>query len=274
MIYFVATPIGNLKDITLRALETLKQADEIYCEDTRHTLKLLTAYEIKKPLVACHKFNEQSAADKIIRSAREGKQIAIVSDAGMPVISDPGNVVCRRLKEEGMEYTIIPGANAFLSALVLSALPAERFAFIGFLPDKQGDRKEVLSRYSDSDLTLCFHVAPQDVDRHISSMYEVFGDRKACAVREITKLHEESIPFTLKEGLAGEKRGEYVIVVEGAAKRENPLNALPVKEHILHYMGQGMDKKQALKQAAKDLGVPKSELYDYTVDLQEDTRVK
>ena len=189
MIYFVATPIGNLKDITLRALETLRSVDEIYCEDTRHTLKLLNAYEIKKPLIACHKFNEKAAADKIVQSAREGREIAIVSDAGMPVISDPGNVVCKRLKEEGLAYTIIPGANAFLSALVLSALPADRFAFIGFLPDKQGERKEVLSRYKDSDLTLCFHVAPQDVDKHISTMYEVFGDRAACAVREITKLH-------------------------------------------------------------------------------------
>ena len=267
MIYFVATPIGNLKDITLRALETLKEADEIYCEDTRHTLKLLNAYDIKKPLVACHKFNEREAADRIVQSAREGKNIAIVSDAGMPVISDPGNIVCVRLKEEGLPYTVIPGANAFLSALVLSALPSERFAFIGFLPDKQGERKEVLSRYKDCYLTLCFHVAPQDVDRHISSMYEVFGDRKACAVREITKLHEESVPFTLKEGLSGEKRGEYVIIVEGATRVENPLNALSEREHILHYMKQGMDKKQALKQAAKDRGVSKSELYNFTVDL-------
>ena len=267
MIYFVATPIGNLKDITLRALETLKSVDEIYCEDTRHTLKLLNAYDIKKPLVACHKFNERAAADKIVQSAREGKEIAVVSDAGMPVISDPGNVVCVRLKEEGIGYTVIPGANAFLSALVLSALPADAFAFIGFLPDKQGERKEVLSRYKDCDLTLCFHVAPQDVDRHICSMYEAFGDRKACAVREITKIHEQSLPFTLKEGLPGEKRGEYVIVVEGAGKAENPLNALPAREHILHYMNAGMDKKQALKQAAKDRGVPKSELYNFTLDL-------
>ena len=267
MIYFVATPIGNLKDITLRALDTLKEVDEIYCEDTRHTLKLLNAYGIKKPLIACHKFNENAAADKIVQSAREGREIAILSDAGMPVISDPGNIVCRRLKEEGLQYTVLPGANAFLSALVLSALPAERFAFIGFLPDKQGERKEVLSRYKDCDLTLCFHVAPQDVDRHISSMYEVFGDRNACAVREITKLHEESVPFTLKEGLAGEKRGEYVVIVEGAGEVENPLNALSEREHIEHYMRLGMDKKQALKQAAKDRGVSKSELYSFSVDL-------
>ena len=268
MIYFVATPIGNLKDITFRAVETLRAADEIYCEDTRHTLKLLNAYEIKKPLIACHKFNERAAADKIITSAREGKEIAIVSDAGMPVISDPGNIVCARLREEGLPYTVIPGANAFLSALVLSALPADRFAFIGFLPDKQGERKQLLARYKDVDLTLCFHVAPQDVDKHVATMYEVFGDRPACAVREITKLHEECIPFTLKEGLAGEKRGEYVLVVQGAAEAENPLNKLEPAEHIAHYMRQGMDKKEALKAAAKDRGVPKSELYPFTVNIR------
>lgn len=267
MIYFVATPIGNLGDITLRALETLRAVDEIYCEDTRHTLKLLNAYEIKKPLVACHKFNERAAAEKIISSARGGKNIAIVSDAGMPVISDPGNVVACALKEAGVEYTVIPGANAFLSALVLSALPADRFAFIGFLPDKETERREVLEKYKNCDLTLCFHVAPQDVDRHISSMYAVFGDRMACAVREITKLHEEAVTFSLKDGLAGEKRGEYVLVVEGADSSENPLNSLSPTEHIRHYMSLGMDKKEALKAAAKDRGVSKSELYKYTLDL-------
>lgn len=267
MIYFVATPIGNLGDITLRALETLRSVDEIYCEDTRHTIKLLNAYEIKKPLIACHKFNEREAAEKIIASAQGGKNIAIVSDAGMPVISDPGNVVCTALKEAGVPYTVVPGANAFLSALILSALSADRFAFIGFLPDKEGERKKVLEKYKDSDLTLCFHVAPQDVDRHISSMYAVFGDRRACAVREITKLHEEAVAFNLKDGLAGEKRGEYVLIVEGAAERENPLNALSEREHILYYIERGMDKKEALKAAARDRGLSKSELYKFSLDL-------
>jgi len=267
MIYFVATPIGNLKDITLRALETLRAADAIFCEDPRHSLKLLSAYEIHKPLYSCHKFNEREAAEKIIASARGGKEIAVVSDAGMPVISDPGSVVCSALRQAGLAYTVTPGANAFLSALVLSALPADRFAFIGFLPDKEGERKRALERYRDCDLTLCFHVAPQDVDRHISSMYAVFGDRRACAVREITKLHEQVLPFTLSGGLDGEKRGEYVLIVEGAQERENPLNALSEREHIAHYMAQGMDKKQALKAAARDRGVSKSDLYPFSVDL-------
>ena len=267
MVYFVATPIGNLKDVTLRALETLKEADVIFCEDTRHTIKLLNAYEIKKPLVACHKFNETEAAKKILEQSRAGKKVAVVSDAGTPVISDPGNVVCKVLKEAGEPYTLIPGASAFVAALVLSALDASRFAFIGFLPDKQSEKKALLEKYKDLDLTLAFHSAPQDVDRDIKAMFEVFGDRQAAAVREITKIHEESVAFTLSEGLAGEKRGEYVLLVEGAKAGENPLNALSETEHIKHYMAAGLDKKEALKKAAKDRGVSKSDLYKFALDL-------
>lgn len=267
MIYFVATPIGNLKDISLRALEVLRGADVIFCEDTRHSLKLLNAYEIKKPLFSCHKFNEREAAEKIIAAAREGREVAVISDAGMPVISDPGNTVCRALREAGEKYTVIPGANAALSALILSALPADRFAFIGFLPDKAGERRELLSKYKDLDMTLIFHVAPQDVDRDICAIYECFGERNACAVREITKLHEEAAFFRLSEGLAGEKRGEYVLIVDGAKNCENALNALTEKEHILHYMSQGMDKKEAVKRAAKDRGITKSEMYRFSLDI-------
>lgn len=266
MIYFVATPIGNLKDITLRALEVLKSVDVIFCEDTRHSLKLLNFYEIKKPLKSCHKFNEKEAAESIIKAARGG-EVAIISDAGMPVISDPGNAVCERLKEEGLDYTVVPGANAFLSALVLSALPSERFAFLGFLPDKAGERERLLQRYKNCDLTLCFHCAPQDVDRDVSSIYSVFGERKACAVREITKLHEQAQTFLLSQGLEGEKRGEYVLVVEGAKEVLNPLNSLDEKQHIIYYLERGMDKKEAVKQAAKDRGVPKSEMYKFSLGL-------
>lgn len=267
MVYFVATPIGNLKDISLRALEVLRAADVIFCEDTRHSLKLLNAYEIKKPLVACHKFNERSAAERIISAVGEGREVAIISDAGMPVISDPGGQVCAALREAGVQYTVVPGANAALSALILSAMPSERFAFIGFLPDKQGERRRLLERYSLLDLTLIFHVAPQDVDRYIADMFAVFGDRPACAVREITKLHEEALPFTLKEGLGGEKRGEYVLIVGGAQDRPSELNGLSETEHIKHYMAQGLDKKEAIKRAARDRGVTKSELYKFGIDL-------
>lgn len=268
MVYFVATPIGNLKDISLRALEVLRSADVIFCEDTRHSLKLLNAYEIKKPLKSCHKFNEREAAEKIIEAAQSGQEIAVISDAGMPVISDPGNIVCSALKEAGIEYTVVPGANAFLSALILSAMPADRFAFLGFLPDKASECKAVLERYKNLDMTLCLHCAPQDVDRNISCAYSVFGDRRACAVREITKIHEEAVSFNLSEGLSGEKRGEYVLIIEGAKETENSLNKLSEEEHILRYMHGGMSKKDAVKQAAKDRGVSKSELYKYSINIK------
>lgn len=267
MISFVATPIGNLKDITLRALETLKQADVIFCEDTRHTLKLLNAYEIKKPLFSCHKFNESKAAEKILEESRQGKHVAVVSDAGTPVVSDPGNIVCQTLQAAGEPYTLIPGPCAFVAALVLSALPADKFAFIGFLPEKASEKRSLLEKYKHLDFTLAFHCAPQDIDKDVQMMAEVFGNRKAAAVREITKLHEESIPFFLQDGLQCEKRGEFVLLVEGAAQAENPLNSFTETEHILYYMRQGLDKKEALKKAAKDRGVSKSELYPFSIDL-------
>ena len=267
MISFIATPIGNLKDITLRALDALKAADVIFCEDTRHTLKLLSAYDIKKPLFSCHKFNEREAAEKILAFSKEGKQVAIVSDAGMPVISDPGNKICRYLREAGEPYTVLPGACAFVCALVLSALPADRFTFVGFLPDKTKERRAVLTRYKNHTDTLIFHAAPQDVDSYIAEMYAIFGERNACLVREITKIHEESIPFLLSEGVQGEKRGEYVLLVEGAPEQECALNRLSPREHVIYYMEQGLDKKEALKRAAQDRGVSKSELYKEVLDL-------
>lgn len=267
MVYFVATPIGNLKDITLRALETLREADVIFCEDTRHTLKLLNAYEIKKPLYACHKFNEREAGEKIIEASRRGEKVVVVSDAGMPVVSDPGNTVCQMLREAGEAYTVIPGACAFVAGLVLSALPADKFTFVGFLPEKQSEKKAVLEKYKDLDTTLIFHCAPQDLQKTVQTMYEVLGDRNASAVREITKLHEEAVDFTLQEGYPKEVRGEFVLLVEGAKETESALNALSEKEHIQHYMRAGLDKKEALKKVAKDRGVSKSALYPFAIDL-------
>ncbi len=268
MIYFVATPIGNLKDITLRALETLRKADVIFCEDTRHTLKLLSAYEIKKPLRSCHKFNEREAAEKILALSREGKEVAVVSDAGMPLISDPGGLAAKFFRENGEPFTVIPGACAFVCALALSAMPSDKFLFAGFLPDRAGERRELLLRLKDYPETLIFHAAPQDLDKYLAEMYAVFGERRACAVREITKIHEESRSFLLSEGLGGEKRGEYVLLVEGAEKRaENPLNALPPREHIKKYMDEGLSKKDALKKTAQDRGVSKSALYRDAIDL-------
>ncbi len=267
MVYFVATPIGNLQDITLRALQTLKEADVIFCEDTRHTIKLLNAYDIKKPLYACHKFNEREAGEKILEASKRGERVAVVADAGMPVVSDPGSVVCQMLAEAGEPYTVIPGACAFVAGLVLSALPADKFTFIGFLPDKQGEKRAVLEKYKDLDTTLIFHLAPQDLHKTVQTMYEVLGNRQASAVREITKIHEEAVRFSLQDGYPKDARGEFVLFVEGAKDTGSALNALSEKAHIQHYMRAGLDKKEALKRVAKDRGVSKSVLYPFAIDL-------
>lgn len=265
MLYLVATPIGNLKDISLRALEVLKSVDEIACEDTRHSLSLLNAYEIKKPLTAYHKFNEREAGEKLIEKLKNGKNIAVISDAGMPVISDPGNILVQMLIENGLEFTVVPGACAGISALVLSGLDSSRFCFLGFLPQKSSERTEFLQKYSTLDMTLIFYSAPHDLKKDIETIYAVFGERRAVAVKEITKLHEQCERFNLKDGVENEPRGEYVLVVEGA-KLSNDNLKLTEKEHIALYIEQGYDKKEALKKVAKERGVSKSSLYKYTLE--------
>ena len=264
MLYFVATPIGNLKDISFRAVEVLKSADAIACEDTRRSLILLNSLEIKKPLFSYHKFNEKEAGEKIIERLKNGENIAVISDAGMPVISDPGNVLVKLLIENGLSFTVIPGACACVSALVLSGLDASRFCFLGFLPEKEKYRKEFLLKYKNLDLTLIFYSAPHDVVKDIKTIYEVFGDRNAVAVKEISKVHETAEMFNLKDGLSGEPRGEYVLVVEGA-KQNAEYENLTEEEHVEKYLKQGMDKKDAIKLVAKERGVPKSSLYKYTI---------
>ncbi len=265
MLYFVGTPIGNLKDMSFRALEVLKEVDEIACEDTRHSLGLLNAYEIKKPLVSYHKFNERQAGEKIIEKLRSGKNIAVISDAGMPGISDPGNVLVEMLIENNLEFTVVPGACAFVSALVLSGLDSSKFCFLGFLPAKSGERKEFLEKYKNLDMTLIFYSAPHDIKKDIQTIYEVFGDRKAVAVKEITKLHERAVRFNLSENLSGEPKGEFVLLVEGGSNTNENLS-LSEKEHIELYISKGIGKKDALKMVAKERGVSKSSLYKYTIE--------
>lgn len=267
MLYLTATPIGNLKDISHRAIEVLKSVDVIACEDTRHSLKLLSAYGIKKPLVAYHKFNERTEGEKIIALLREGKDVALITDAGTPVISDPGNVLVRMLIENGLEYTVIPGANAFVPALVLSGFDASRFAFIGFLPEKAKERDKLLGKYRSLDMTLIFYCAPHDVIKTVERLYAALGDRQACAVREITKLHESVEHFDLSDGYPGEPRGEYVLLVEGAAGKEDE-EQLTAEEHLEKYLAAGMDKKEAVKLVAKERGVPKNEIYKLTLDKE------
>lgn len=273
MLYVVGTPIGNLKDITLRALETLKSVDEIACEDKRQTLKLLNAYDIKKPLFAYHKFNEKKVSEALLDKLASGVNIALVSDAGMPLISDPGCVLIKALIERGLEFTVVPGATAFVSALVMSGLLDYRFGFIGFLPEKNSERKKLLASYKNADYPLIFYCAPHDVDDTVSALYAAFGERRAVACREITKAFEQRVEFNLSSGYSGEKRGEFVIIVEGVSDSSNfggnGLSALSVSEHLAALMASGLDKKQAVKEVAKARGVNKNEIYMQAINAEE-----
>lgn len=270
MLYFVSTPIGNMGDITYRAVETLKKADIIACEDTRHSLALLNRYGIKKELVSYHKFNEQKETQKIIDLLNQGKTIAVISDAGMPVISDPGNVLTKTLAEKDIPFTIIPGANAALSALVLSGLSAENFTFIGFLPEKLKDKEKLIGRYENLPSTLIFYVAPHDVNAVLNYLGEKFNGRKAALVKEISKMHERVYRFTFGgDNFAQDNpKGEYVLVIEGQKEERNAFEDLPIKEHLKMYLDEGFSKKDALKKVAAERGVSKNSLYKYTIEIE------
>lgn len=269
MLYFVGTPIGNMSDISKRALETLNSVDVICCEDTRHSLKLLNFYNIKKQLISFHKFNEQKELEQIISMLNDGKNIAVISDAGMPIISDPGNILSKTLRERGIDYTVIPSGTAFVSALILSGLNAERFAFIGFLPEKKKDRDKLLNSKKCYEETLIFYSAPHDLNKDLQDLFEVLGDRKVAIVKEITKIHESVYYTTLESAKVNEPKGEFVIVVEGCknqGEQDDKFSLLSIKEHINLYISRGMSKKDALKQVAKERGISKNEIYKYTID--------
>lgn len=265
MLYFVSTPIGNLKDISFRAIEVLNSVDEIACEDTRHSLGLLNHYSIKKPLFAYHKFNERETADKIIEKLKNGKNIALISDAGTPLISDPGNVLTQLLIENELEFTIIPGACALISSLVLSGLDSSKFCFLGFLPEKESKKKEFLEKYKNLDMTLIFYCSPHNIKKDVESIYSVFGERTAVAVKEITKIHESREAFNLKDNISSEPKGEYVLLINKGECANEFLN-LSEEEHLRKYLDLGLDKKEALKRVAKERGVSKSSLYKYTLN--------
>lgn len=262
MLYFIATPIGNLKDITIRAIETLNSVDVIACEDTRNSLKLLNYYNIHKKLIAYHKFNEQNSSEGIIKLLKEGKNIAIISDSGMPVISDPGETIVKKLIEQKIPFTIIPGANAGLCALILSGMNAARFSFIGFLPEVKKERIALLEEIKEYKSTLIFYVAPHDVESTIKTLYVYLGERKAVLVNEITKMYEKTISLNLGDQLNFEPKGEYVLIVEGSnLKKRNELNNLTIEEHLKHYYSLGESKNNAIKKVAKERGLSKNEVY-------------
>ena len=266
MLYFVATPIGNLKDISLRALDVLNQVDIIACEDTRNSIKLLNHYNIKKRLIAYHKYNEDNSSEGIINLLNEGKNIAIISDSGMPVISDPGQKIIEKLKENNLEYTVIPGANAGLCALLLSGIDSSRFTFVGFLPEDKKERNKLLSDVKEYRTTLIFYVAPHDVIKTIKCLYETLGARRAVLVNEITKMYEKTFEFELCENLEFEPKGEYVLVVEGnMSQEENDLNSLTIEEHLKYYLNLGFIKNDAIKKVAKERGLTKNEVYQVAI---------
>lgn len=266
-LYIVATPIGNLDDITLRALSVLKEVDLIAAEDTRHTLGLLNHFEISKPLISYYKENEKVKSDIIINKLMEGNSVAVVSDAGTPGISDPGEEVIKKAIENNIEIIPIPGACAAINALICSGFSTREFLFIGFLSAKNSERIQKLEEIKYEPRTLIFYEAPHKLEATLNSMLSVLGDREVSIARELTKIHEEFIRGKISEIVDSiEYRGECVIVVEGSniTKKEieiNNLNSLSLEEHYSYYEEKGMEKKEIIKQIAKDRNVSKNEIY-------------
>ena len=267
MLYIVATPIGNLSEITYRAVEVLKSVDFIAAEDTRHTMDLLRAYDIKKPMISYHKFSERAASAGIINHLKEGKDIALVSDAGMPFISDPGSVLVEELIKNDLEYTVISGACACVNAVVLSGLDASSFLMAGFLPEKTADRTKAVAKVKDVETTLVFYSPPHNVLKDLEFLFDSLGRRKAAVVREISKLHEEVVRGYLGEMPEFTVKGEMVIVVEKAESAAQRLGELTVVDHVKHYMSLGYDKMKAVKLVAADRKVSKSVVYAETLNL-------
>ncbi|MBO5398282.1 MAG: 16S rRNA (cytidine(1402)-2'-O)-methyltransferase [Clostridia bacterium] len=269
-LYLVATPIGNLEDITLRALKVLKEVDLIAAEDTRHTLGLLNHFEISKPLISYYKQNEKVKSEILIEKLNAGQNIAVVSDAGTPGISDPGEEIVKVAIENNIEIVPIPGACAFVNALIASGMSSKEFEFIGFLSANKKERKDKLEEVKFETKTLIFYEAPHKLKTTLESMLEVLGDRKIVLARELTKIHEEFIRgniSTILEQIVDIK-GEFVIIVEGnsISKKDvelDNLNEKSLEDHYKFYENQGFDKKEIIKKIAKDRNTNKNEIYQY-----------
>lgn len=276
-LYLVPTPIGNLKDITLRALEVLKSVDMIAAEDTRQSIKLLNHFNIKKSLISYHQHNEQGKSQNLIEKLKEGKSIALVSDAGTPGISDPGSVIVSKCIEEGIDFEVLTGATAVTTALVYSGLDTTKFIFRGFLPRENKERKLVIEELKNRKETLILYEAPHRLRETLAFLKDNLGNRKISICRELTKLHEEILRFTLEEALIyyAEKnvKGEFVLVVEGKSEEDilveerSKWEGLSIEEHIKSYINEGLNKKEAVKKVAKDRNLSKSEVYKYSIEL-------
>lgn len=268
MLYIVATPIGNLADITLRALETLRKSDLIACEDTRKTQVLLKHYEIQKPLMAFHEHNEQEKSEDIIELLKQGKTISVVSDAGMPGISDPGSRLIKRLIEEDLEFSVLPGASAFTTALVFSGLDTDSFSFLGFLPVKGMARRNLLEVIEKEPRTLILYEAPHRLDKTMADLMTRIPERKIAIIRELTKIYEEAIRFKIKDYDQQDfvKKGEMVLVIEKAEKEE--MDEEIILSKLEEAIKSGMRKSQAAKQVAKDHKLKKNYVYDLAKKLK------
>ncbi len=266
-LYLVGTPIGNLEDITYRAVRILSEVDLIAAEDTRHSIKLLNHLKISKPMISYHDNNRISRAKELVNKLKEGLNIALISDAGMPSISDPGEELVSMAISQGIEVTAVPGPSASLTALILSGLPSGRFVFEGFLPQKHSDRVKFLEAIKYEERTVIFYEGPHRVKNMLADVRKVFGERRVSVLRELTKVHEEAIRGTISEVIAhfetNEPRGEFVIVVEGSKKKENTsdYSDLTIEEHVRRYIEQGYGRMDAMKLAAKDRGIYKRDIY-------------
>lgn len=274
-LYLCATPIGNLEDITYRVLRTLKEVDLIAAEDTRNSIKLLNHFDIQTPMTSYHEFNKIEKAYQLVAKMKEGKNIALITDAGTPGISDPGEDIVRICYEEGIEVTSLPGAAACITALTMSGRPTRRFAFEAFLPKDKKERAAVLTELKEETRTIILYEAPHHLLKTVKELMDVLGDRELTVCRELTKKHEEKIRTTFSSLLSyyeeKEPRGEYVLVICGKSREEIAKEqqagweAMSIETHMEHYESQGIDHKEAMKLVAKDRGVSKREIYQYLV---------
>lgn len=270
-LYLCATPIGNLEDITLRVLQTLREVDVIAAEDTRNSRKLLNRFEIKTPMTSYHEYNKYDKGRQLIEQLLSGKNIAVITDAGMPGISDPGEELVRMAHEAGVPVTVLPGACACVTALTLSGLPTRRFCFEAFLPSVKKERLEVLEELKTETRTIVLYEAPHRLAKTLAELFAALGERKLTVCRELTKKHESAVLTTLSAAAAyyleNEAKGECVLIVEGLDRREllhaeqESYAELDLEEHMQRYLSQGMDKKEAMKAVAVDRGVSRREIY-------------
>lgn len=262
MLYIVATPIGNLNDMSIRAIDVLKSVDVVACEDTRHTKILLDKFEIKTKLIAYHKFNEKSSSEGIIKLLKEGKSVALVSDAGMPLISDPGNILVNRLKEEKIDYTVVPGANALLCALVLSGFDGSKFAFFGFLSEKNKERQQTIKQISEFKGVSILYSSKHNINEDLESLSTSLNDRDVCVVNEISKVFEKKLFFKLSNAQIENPAGEYVIVLDKSEMNNLPPKETDINQEIDDLVATGTSLNDACKQIAKSYGLQKRDVYN------------